>query len=387
MGVSLVAEQARALGPQAHHFGGDGAIVGRAAVFAPRRPGAKGALAQIAAGRELQERLDARSRQGDRVLAGMAAVGGDARGAGDEKIRQAVEIGRVQEQEPVFFVREHILAELSGERRQPLGDRGQPRLGFGRGGRAGAGEIEMIALEHARLLGREPELRLLRLKRVDAREQSLVQIGVAAMARENRRDFALDRLQFVIGVGAGEIEKDARHFVEPAPAALERLDRIGEARRRRIGGDRVDLRARLAERGLEGRPEMARLEAVERRRLERPGPGFEQRVFVSVRIGHDRHLNGRGLKNGNRSLRGQDRSSRRRARASSSRYSSSVRSLPPVTASMMTSINLISSGLSPGGTSVSASRTLPCERIARLQFSRILAARSSSQSWMTLFRI
>ena len=148
-----------------------------AAVFAPRRPGAKGGLAQVAPGRELQERLDARSRQGDRVLAGMAAVGGDARGAGDEKIRQAVEIGLVQQQEPVLFVREHILAELGGERRQPLGDRGQPRLGFGRRARAGAGEIEMIALKHARLFGRKPELVLFGLQRVDAPEQRLVQIG------------------------------------------------------------------------------------------------------------------------------------------------------------------------------------------------------------------
>ena len=38
MGESLVAEEARALGPQAHHFGGDGAIVGLAAVLAARGP-------------------------------------------------------------------------------------------------------------------------------------------------------------------------------------------------------------------------------------------------------------------------------------------------------------------------------------------------------------
>ena len=203
----------------------------------------------------------------------------------DEKIRQPVEIGLVQEQEPVLFVREHILAERGGERRQPLGDRRQPRLGFGRSGRAGAGEIEMIAAEHAYLFGREPELVLLRFKRVDAREQSLVQVGFAAMARENWRNFALDSLQFVARMGAGEIEKYARHSVEPAPASLERLDRIGEARRRRIGGDEVDLRSRLAERGLEGRPEMARLDTVKRRRLEWPGPGLEQRVRIVRRTG------------------------------------------------------------------------------------------------------
>ena len=66
------------------------------------------------------------------------------------------------------------------------------------------------------------------------------------MARENRRDFALDRLQLVIGVSARQIEKNARHLVEAAAAALQRLDRIGEGRRLGIGGDRVDLRSRLA---------------------------------------------------------------------------------------------------------------------------------------------
>ena len=42
------AEELRALGSQAHHFGGDRAIVGQAAAFAARGPGAKGGLAQIA---------------------------------------------------------------------------------------------------------------------------------------------------------------------------------------------------------------------------------------------------------------------------------------------------------------------------------------------------
>ena len=92
MRVALVAEQPRALGPEADHLGGDGAIVGRAAVLAARRPGAKGALAQVAPRRELQERLDARARQRDRVFAGQTALGGEPRGARDEEIRQAVEI-------------------------------------------------------------------------------------------------------------------------------------------------------------------------------------------------------------------------------------------------------------------------------------------------------
>ena len=160
MSVSLVAQQPRALGSQTHQFGGDGAIVGRAAVFSSSRPGAERGLAKIAARRELQERLDAGSRQGDRVLAGMAPVGGDARGARDEEIGQTLKVGLVEQHEPVFFIRQHVLTELCPKRRQPLGDCGQSRLGLGLGARAGAGEIEVIAVKHARLFGRKRELLL-----------------------------------------------------------------------------------------------------------------------------------------------------------------------------------------------------------------------------------
>ena len=110
------------------------------------------------------------------------------------------------------------------------------------------------------------------------------------MARENRRDFALDRLQLVIGVGAGQIEENARHPVEAAAAALQRLDRVGESRRLGIGGDGVDLRARLGERRVERGSEMTRLEAVERRRLEWRGPRFEKRVRVGLANGSSEAL-------------------------------------------------------------------------------------------------
>ena len=106
------------------------------------------------------------------------------------------------------------------------------------------------------------------------------------MAGENRRDLALDRLQFFVGRRAREIEEDAGDAIEAAAAALERLDRIGEGGRGRVGGDGVDFAPRVLERGVEGRPEMAGLDALERRRLERPGPGFEQRVHGRSRVGH-----------------------------------------------------------------------------------------------------
>ena len=287
MGEAFIAHEPRALGPELHHLGGDGAIVGLAAFLAPRCPGAKGFLAQIAPGRELQERFDARARQGDGVFARMAALDRDARGALRKEIRQAVEIALGEQHQPVFFVRQHILAELGAERRQPLADRGEAVLGFGREACASAGEIEMITLEHARLFGRKPERVLARLQGVDAPEQGIVQIDVAAMAREDRGDLAFDRLDLVIARGAGEIEEDARHFVARLPAALQRLDGVGEGRRLRIGDDGVDLRPRPGDGGVERGPEMRGFDALERRRLERPGPGFEKRVSIDVRDGHE----------------------------------------------------------------------------------------------------
>jgi hypothetical protein len=145
----------------------------------------------------------------------------------------------------------------------------------------------MIAVEHTRLFGRKRELGGVRLERVDALEQSLVQIGLAAVTRELGRDFALDRLQLVIRVGANQVEKNTGHSVQAAAAALQRVNRIGEGRQFGIGGDPVDLRSRLAQRRVEGRRELARLEAVERRRLEWPGPGFEKWIRVGLGTGHE----------------------------------------------------------------------------------------------------
>src|SRR6202022_138024 len=53
--------------------------------FAALDPGAKRLFPQVAAGRELQERRDARTRQGDAMLAGKAAVRRGPRRGGDER--------------------------------------------------------------------------------------------------------------------------------------------------------------------------------------------------------------------------------------------------------------------------------------------------------------
>ena len=124
-----IAEQLGALGAQRHGLGDDRLVVGLVAVVAAGDPGAERLLAQIAARRELQERLDAGARQRDDVLAGHAALfGGGGRGLAQE-IGQAGEIGlAVQLHRVGLLVGQHVLAERRAERRQPLDDRGEALL-------------------------------------------------------------------------------------------------------------------------------------------------------------------------------------------------------------------------------------------------------------------
>ena len=106
---------------------------------------------------------------------------------------------------------------------------------------AGAREVQMIAFEHAGLFFIKAKLCLIRLQGLDAGKQRFVEIGLAAMARQDRRHLALDRLKFVIGGRAGEIVEDVRDLVEAAPAALQRLDGVGECRRRGVLRDGVNF--------------------------------------------------------------------------------------------------------------------------------------------------
>ena len=99
------------------------------------------------------------------------------------------------------------------------------------------------------------------------------------MAGEQRRDLALDRLDRVTGVGAGLHKEDVGDAFEVAPAPFQRLDGVAKAGRRLVGGDGVDLGAVAAERPVEGRPEMLRLDRRQWRQAERAGPVGEQWIF------------------------------------------------------------------------------------------------------------
>src|SRR5205807_4616139 len=102
---------------------------------------------------------------------------------------------------------------------------------------------------------------------------------------ELRRDLALEGKERLVGVGAGERMEGRRHAGEAAAAALERRDRVLEARRRLIGRDGRDLAAMLGERRPEGRGEMLRLDRRERRRREGRRPFGEERIVAVGRGG------------------------------------------------------------------------------------------------------
>ena len=104
---------------------------------------------------------------------------------------------------------------------------------------------DVIALQHPRLLGVEAEQFALRLQGGGPVGERLVEKNVVAMPRQSRRDLALDRLDLVVRVRRGEIEKDGRHIAQAPAAALQRLDGVLERRRLRVRRD-VAISARAS---------------------------------------------------------------------------------------------------------------------------------------------
>ena len=204
-----IAEQPRALGAQCHHFGNDLLVVGRAAAVAACDPGAKDLLAQIAPGGELQERLHARARGGDDVLAGKATLLGRRLGGCAHEIGKPGEVVLAVEHERVaLLVRQHVLAEGRAEGGEAFVDFAEPRFrsGIERGARTLVHRV--IAIEHARLFRRQAELPAAAVKRVDPPIQALVHEDSVPMLGRERRQLALDLLDRVVRVRAGEEIED-----------------------------------------------------------------------------------------------------------------------------------------------------------------------------------
>src|SRR5205807_319979 len=143
------------------------------------------------------------------MLAGKAAVRRSPRRGGDERRGKTGEIVLRRENQHIgFFIGENVLSEFGGERREALGDCGEPHLGFLRQAAAIAHKSDMIALENPRLFGIKLEFAAPRIKHVDALKHRAVQTDSAAMPGKFWRDLAFDRLNLVIGVGARQMEEN-----------------------------------------------------------------------------------------------------------------------------------------------------------------------------------
>ena len=257
--IGLVAEEVRAFDPELDHLDDDRGIVGGAAVLAPRDPRLEARLAKVAPAGELQERLDRGAGERDCVLAFDAARLRRGCRCVAHGLRQSGEVGfAIQHERVSALVGKHILAELGAERRLPLGDLGEPPLLLRREGSAVSHEGDVQPLQYARLLLRQRELRGTRLQCVDATEKRLVLEDRRAVLGEDRRHVALDLLQVVVRVRAGKPEEDRGDPPELFAAKLQRFDRVGEAWRLRVRGDRRDLHVVLRQRRVEGGSEMLR---------------------------------------------------------------------------------------------------------------------------------
>ncbi len=207
-----------------------------------------------------------------RVFARVTAFLGGGTRAGAGEIGQTIEIAFVQKQRVGFFIRQHILTEGGAETGEPFIDGGELVLRRLLQRAARAHEAGVIAVEHARLLQAKAEAVTPDIEIGDAGVERTVEIERVVVAGEQRRDLALDFLDGVAGVGAGQHVKDTGHAVEHAAAALQRLDGVGEGGRGRVGGDPLDLGAVLRQSSVESRAELLGLERAEGRQAERAGP-------------------------------------------------------------------------------------------------------------------
>ena len=91
------------------------------------------------------------------MLALEAALLGVAARRRAREIRQPGEIVLAERHHIGLLVGEHVLAERRAEAREPLGDLLQPLLGGAVEPGAGTAEHRVVALQHARLLGRQAE--------------------------------------------------------------------------------------------------------------------------------------------------------------------------------------------------------------------------------------
>ena len=281
MREAWITEQPRALGAQRDHLGNDRLVVGCAAAIAARDPGAKRLLAQVAPGGELQERLDARARGGDEVLARKPTLLGRRTRRRAHKIGKAGKVLLAIEKERVaLLVRQNVLAKGGAERGEPRVDVREPRLGHGVERGTCTHELEVIALENAPLFRRQRQLIACAVQALDTAEQGRVHVDAVPVLCLEGGDLALDGEDLVVVVGARQEVEDVDGPAERIATFLERGDGVGEARRGRVVCDSRDL-ARMRGKSVGERgPEMFRPDPVEGGDAEWTAPFLEQWVGV-----------------------------------------------------------------------------------------------------------
>jgi hypothetical protein len=271
MRVARVSEELGACRAERDGFGDQRAIVRCPAELAAPGPGLEGFLAQVTAGREGEEGLDRGAAERDDVLAGMAALLGRRRGGAQQPVGEAGAIvRRLEHERPAALVGEDVLGEGGADRRQPFVD-GRELLLIGvveRGARPD--ENRVVAVRDARFL--LPEARPAGPYGCYAAIEFGVEGDPVGVAREERRDLALDRLQRLVGVRAGEVEERRAHALEGYPRELERHDGVLKAWRLGRGDDFVDRPELVRHLRLEGGPEVLGLHHPEGRQAERIGP-------------------------------------------------------------------------------------------------------------------
>ena len=231
MGEIGITEQPRALGAQPHHLGDDRFIVGRAAVVATHDEAAKHLFAQIAAVGKLQERLNRRARQCDRITVKPALESPltrkDSRMKSGRPASSASPSSRSTNacsSAKTFWPN----AVPSSASRSMISASRFLAILVQR--RAGAAEACVIALDHPLLFGVQSNVLGGPHHRVDAPEQGGIGVDLVPVPRDLRRHDALDFQQGIIGMCAGKKMKDVIDPFEGAAATLERGDRIGECR-------------------------------------------------------------------------------------------------------------------------------------------------------------
>ena len=195
--------------------------------------------------------------------------------------------------EPVRgLVGEDVLPELRRQFGEPAHDLGVALLCGRVEARAGAREVGVVALEDAQLFATEAELGAPLVQLLDPREEGGVHRHRAVVRGQARRHPHLDRLQRGRRLARGQVREQVAQAGQQAARAVERGDRVGEGRWRRIGADRIDLGAMLGERGVECRLELFRPHRAERRQAIRRVPALQQRVvgLVALRRRRRHHL-------------------------------------------------------------------------------------------------